>query len=76
MKHLQNIGWETGGGPSGEDAFGGCGCLRSGLEEDGIAAEDGGEDGVDGGEVGEVPWRDDSGVSGVLLRWMWRGKAR
>lgn len=60
VEHLEDIVGQAGREPGGQDALGGAWGLRGGLEQDCVSAEDGGEDRVDGREVGEVPGGDDS----------------
>lgn len=56
---LNRSGWDACAREGGCEALGGEGRLRGGLEEDGVACDEGGEDGVDGDEVGEAVWGED-----------------
>jgi hypothetical protein len=46
---LHDVGGYPGGVEGTDESFAGEWGLRGGLEEDGVAGDEGGEDGVDGG---------------------------
>jgi hypothetical protein len=49
MEALYDVGGYPGGVEGTDEPFAGERGLRGGLEEDGVAGDEGGEDGVDGG---------------------------
>jgi hypothetical protein len=51
VEALHDVGGYPGGVEGTDESFAGEWRLRGGLEEDGVAGDEGGEDGVDGGQV-------------------------
>lgn len=54
VDELEDVGRETGLGEVGEEAFAEDGGLRGRAEEDSVSGEEGGDEGVDGDEVGKL----------------------
>lgn len=54
MDELEDVGRETGLGEVGEETFAEDRRLRGWAEEDGVSSEEGGDEGVNSDEVGEL----------------------
>ncbi len=52
MEDLEDVRGKAGGGEDGEDVFGACGGLRGWFEDEGVAGEKGGNEGIDENKVG------------------------